>query len=59
MKLPSDWELSGSNIPLEDNGAVSAANIVCDLCSVSFVVHKEDVHLLDIADKELLEAIGK
>jgi len=45
-------------LPLKNQSAVSAADIVCNLCSVSFIVHKEDLDLLDIADKEFLEAVG-
>jgi hypothetical protein len=53
------WSCQREYVPLEYKGTVSAANIVRDLCSVTFVVHKEDIHLLEIADKELLVAIGK
>lgn len=56
---PEGQESSRNNAPLEDKGTVSAADVVCDLCSVALVVHKKDVHLLDIADEELLVAVGK
>lgn len=47
-----------SRLPLKNQSAVSAADIVCNFCSVCFIVHKEDLNLLDISDKEFLEAVG-
>jgi hypothetical protein len=32
---------------------------VCNLSREAFVVHKEEVNFLDVADKELLEAAGE
>lgn len=44
-------------IPLEDGGAVSAADVVCDLSSEGLVVHQEDIEFPDVVDEELLETV--
>ena len=47
------------HIPLKDLDTVAAADVVCDLRRVAFVVHEEKVNFPNIADQELLQAIGK
>ena len=46
-------------VPLENDDTVAAADVVCDLGRVAFVVHEEKVDLLGIGDQELLEAVGE
>jgi hypothetical protein len=47
------------NVPFEDGGAVSAAHVVGDLGGERLVVHQQEVELPNVADKELLEAVGE
>jgi len=46
------------NLPLEDGGAVSAADVVCDLSSEAFVVHEEKVNFPDVVHEEFLQSVG-
>ena len=45
--------------PLENRDTVAAADVVCDLSSEALVVHKQKIQLPDVADQELLEAVGQ
>ena len=47
------------HIPLKDLDTVAAADVVGDLSSEALVVHKQKIQLPDVADQELLEAIGE
>jgi len=44
-------------IPFKDHRSVAAANIVCDLCRIRFIVHEENLKLAEIADEELFKTI--
>ena len=46
-------------VPLEDDCAVSAGDVVCNLCSKGFVVEEEEIELSDVVHCELLEAVGE
>ena len=46
-------------VPLENDDTVAAADVVCDLGRVAFVVHEEKVEFPYVADQELLQAIGE
>lgn len=48
-----------AHIPLKDGSAVAAADVVCDLRREAFVMHKKKVEFPDVADQELLQAIGQ
>ena len=47
------------NAPLKDQCPVAAADIVRNLRSEAFVVHQEKVNFPDVADQQLLQAIGE
>lgn len=47
------------NVPLQDECPVAAADVVCNLRREAFVVHQEEVDFPHVADKELLQAVGK
>ena len=47
------------DLPLEDDGAVSAADVVGDLGSEAFVVHEEKVNFPGVVDNEFLETVGE
>ena len=49
----------GSHAPLKDGSAVAAADVVCDLSREAFVVHEEKLNFPDVADQQLLQAIGE
>ena len=45
--------------PFKDGDAVTRADVVCDLRRESLVVHQQEIQLPDVADQELLEAVGQ
>jgi len=46
-------------VPLQYRCAVSAADVVCNLSGVGFVVHKQELEFPNIVDKEFLETVGE
>lgn len=48
-----------TNVPLEDGDAVAAGDVVGDLGSEAFVVHKEEVDFPHVVHEELLKAVGE
>lgn len=46
-------------LPLENDYTVAAADVVRNFSSKDFVVHQEQFKLANIANEELLEAVGK
>ena len=46
-------------IPLKNGDTVAAADVVRDLRRESLVVHQQEIQLPDVADQELLEAVGE
>ena len=46
-------------MPLENDDTVAAADVVCNLGRVAFVVHEQKLEFPDIADEEFLQAVGK
>ena len=50
-----DWE--ETQVPLEDECPVAAADVVRNLGREAFVVHQQKVNFPHIADKELLEPV--
>lgn len=53
------WKAGNENIPLKDCCAVTAADVVRNLCREAFVVHQEQVNFPHVADEELLQAVRK
>ena len=51
--------IDGKYSPVENDGTVSAADVVGDLCREAFVVHEENVDFSDIVHEELLKTVGK
>ena len=47
------------NVPLEDQDAVAAADVVRNFGREAFVVHEEKLNFPDVADQQLLQAIGE
>ena len=47
------------DVPLQDDDAVTAADVVGNLSGEAFVVEEEEIELPDVADQELLEAVGE
>lgn len=45
-------------LPLENQSAVSTADVVCNFRRVSFIVHEKDLDFFDIPNEEFLEAVG-
>lgn len=45
--------------PLENGDAVAAANVVRNLRSKGLIVHEQEIELPDVANQELLEAVGE
>jgi len=43
--------------PVENNSAVSAADIVCDLSSEGLIVHEENIDFTGVFHEEFLESI--
>lgn len=45
-------------VPLEDDDAVPAADVVRNLGSEALVVHQEDIDIPGVGDEELFQAVG-
>ena len=56
------WSVGGKGrqrkrVPLEDDGAVTAADVVGDFSSVAFVVHQKKLKFPHVADQEFLQTV--